>query len=237
MVSSLPAPLPIEAAQQLCVLRFSLERYQDCGRVAELDTGFAAAAAVVAGLRDAEPSNPQDASEVARLRAQLPAIDELLRAAGDAAEHSMRAGAQALWTTLDLRSEPPSWDPVERKAADVAFACALASPGAGVQRLRAGLTRLASARWAALLLDELGGGEGVWVRALGERYPSVRHRCAPRKRWSDRGLAPLAREDERSRQGLSVALKAWLSDGADFQALPAALEAALVHARTPARHA
>ena len=117
----------------------------------------------------------------------------------------------------------------------MAFVCALASPAAGIARLRAGLTRLASKRWAALLVQELGTGEGVWIRALGERYPSVRHRYAPRTRRSDRGLAPLARDDEGSGQALSVALTGWLSDGADFRLLPATLEAALVHSRTPAR--
>jgi hypothetical protein len=235
VVSSLPAPLPAQAALQLRLLRTALERYRGSGAVSELDAGFAAATAAIAALRDPERLTPPDVDALRRIRDQLPELGELLQAAGDEAERSMRAGAQALWAALDLRSEPPRWEPVERAAADVAFVCALASPGAGIQRLRAGLTRLASKRWAALLVNELGAGEGVWVRALGERYPSVRHRCAPRKRRSDRGLAPLARDDERSRLALIVALTGWLSDGADFRGLPAALEAALVHSRTPAR--
>ena len=146
----------------------------------------------------------------------------------------MRAGSRALWAVLDLHSEPPGWEPAERRAAELACACALA-PGVSAQRLRSGLTKLASERWAALLLHELASGEGVWVRALGERYPSVRHRCAPRTRWRDVGLAALVRGDGRSRQVLGPALSAWLSEGGDLHDLSATLEAALVHARTPAR--
>ena len=105
-------------------------------------------------------------------------------------------------------------------------------------RLRSGLRSLAAARIGQMLAAELTAGEDVWPIALGDRYGSVRHRCAPRTTWRSRGLSDLLRIDLGHPPGGGDATGAMADRRrATSIGLAAELEAALVHARTPARFA
>ncbi|HZE03895.1 MAG TPA: hypothetical protein VE127_01655, partial [Solirubrobacteraceae bacterium] len=65
----------------------------------------------------------------------------------------------------------------------------------------------------------------------------VRHRCARRTAWRSLGLSELLRDDEVARSAVTRRLERWVADGGLVATLPAELEAAIVHARTPARFA
>ncbi|HEY6526570.1 MAG TPA: hypothetical protein VIY10_22480, partial [Solirubrobacteraceae bacterium] len=71
----------------------------------------------------------------------------------------------------------------------------------------------------------------------GDRYESVRHRCARRTTWRSLGLSDLLRGDELSRTAVTRRLERWMADGGLLPTLAGELEAAIVHARTPARFA
>lgn len=116
------------------------------------------------------------------------------------------------------------------------FACAC-TPAAQTNpaRLQAGLRSLAAARFAELLGQELADSEEAWTRALAGRYDSVRHRCAPRTTRRSRGLSELLQSDEHAREAVVAGLERWLATGARLGVLADVLEAAVVHARTPAR--
>jgi hypothetical protein len=230
--------LPPQAAPYLNRLRDALAHHRATAAPEDLEAGFGAARAVVASVTQPRPDGRPDVEEMRRLAAQLAEFGEFVSVAADEAGRLARVAITSLWAELGLRSPPPAWTPPERDAARMLFACACA-PGQDPDpaRLRDGLRALAAGRLAGLLAAELAGSEDAWERALGDRYQSVRHRCAPRTTWRSRGLSELLREDERSRAAVTARLARWLAGGGAAAALGAELEAALVHARTPPRFA
>jgi hypothetical protein len=225
-----------DAAAYVAALRAALIRYEVSASSAVLDEAFVAAAAGIAILRGAAKDEPADAEEARGLMLRLPEFEQLVSVAVAAAERSARAAARDLWEWFGLSSVPPSWDRTERSGAQVLVACACApldERGAGWLRPR--LLRLAARRWAAILIAELcAGDDGLWRRALGERYESVHRRYAPRTRWRTHQLSELLVSNERTVGALRDRLARWLAEGGDFQSLSAELEAAFVLTRTPA---
>jgi len=228
--------LPPEAAPQLHRLRDALARYRARSAPAELEGGFAAATAIVSALNGPRGSARADLEEMRALARALPEFGELLSSAAGEAQRLVFAGTAELWGALGLRSATPAWTSAEWETARMVFACAC-TPAAQTNpaRLQAGLRSLAAARFAELLGQELADSEEAWTRALADRYESVRHRCAPRTARRSRGLSELLRSDERARQAVVARLERWLTAGARLGALADELEAAVVHARTPAR--
>jgi hypothetical protein len=94
------------------------------------------------------------------------------------------------------------------------FACACA-PAMRMDpvRFQAGLRTLGAPRFAELLCREMAESEEAWTRALGDRYESVRHRCARRTTWRSLGLSELLRGDELSRVAVTRRLERWMADG------------------------
>lgn len=228
--------LPAEAAPQLHRLREALARYRARAVPAELEGGFAAATAIVTALNGPGVAARADLEEMRGLARALPEFGELLSSAAGEAERLVFAGTAELWGALGLRSAAPAWTSAEWETARMVFACAC-TPAAQTTpaRLQAGLRSLAAGRFAELLGQELAQSEEAWTRALADRYESLRHRCAPRTTWGSRGLSELLRADESARRAVVARLERWLADGARLGALAAELEAAVVHARTPAR--
>jgi hypothetical protein len=219
-------------------LRDALARYRAGGHTAELEAGFAAATALVATLGQPRVSGRPDIEELRALANGVPEFDELLSSAAGEAERVVRAGTAGLWSTLGLRSASPGWTPAERDAARMVFACACTpATQASRARLQGGLRALAAGRFAELLCRELADSEEAWARALADRYDSVRHRCAQRTTWRSRGLSELLRADEVSRKAVVARLEHWMANGGVRARLGDELEAALVHARTPAKFA
>jgi hypothetical protein len=230
--------LPSGAEPYLQQLRDALARHAAGSAPDGLQRAFAAAGAVIAGIATLGPGGRPDLEEMRRLARALPEFGAFLSCAADEAARIVAGGAAELWRALGLASSPPAWTPAEHEGARMLFACALA-PGhqASPARLRTGLRSLAAGRIARLLTAELAAGEEPWMAALVDRYASVRHRCAPRTTWRSRGLSDLLRLDEVSRQAVAARLESWLCGGGDLAGLGPELEAALVHARTPARFA
>jgi hypothetical protein len=228
--------LPPEAAPQLHRLRVALARYRARSVPAELEGGFAAATAIVTALNGSAGSARADLEEMRRLARALPEFGELLSSAAGEARRLVFAGTAELWNVLGLRSRAPEWTSAEWETARMVFACAC-TPAAQTNpaRVQTGLRSLAAGRFAELLVQELADGEEAWMRALGDRYESVRHRCAPRTPRRSRGLAELLLTDESARLAVVTRLERWLVSGARLVALADELEAAVVHARTPAR--
>lgn len=228
--------LPPEAAPQLHRLREALARYRARSVPAELEGGFAAATAIVTTLSRSAGSARADLEEMRGLARALPEFGELLSSAAGEAERLVFAGTAELWSALGLRSAAPGWTSAEWETARMVFACAC-TPAAQTNRarLQTGLRSLAAGRFAELLGQELADGEEAWIRALGDRYESLRHRCAPRTTWRSRGLSDLLLADESARLAVVTRLERWLAGGARLRALADELEAAVVHARTPAR--
>jgi len=229
--------LPPEAVPHLFQLRAALGRYRATGSATELAAAFPAASGVIGAFQGPTGGRP-DLEQLRRLAETLPEFGELLFSAGGEAERIVCAGTVAVWRRLGLRSAAPTWTPAERDAARMVFACACApamefEPG----RFQAGLRALAAPRFAKLLCREFAESEEAWTRALGERYESVRHRCARRTTWRSLGLSDLLRDDEISRAAVTQRLERWMADGGAVGTLAAELEAAIVHARTPARFA
>lgn len=233
-----PGAIPPRAAEYVRQLREGLIGYASGSAPDGLETAFAAAGAVVATVTSVRPGDRPDLDELRRLAETLPEFGAFLSCAADEAGQIMAAGTAGVWRSLGLTSTPPAWTAGEHDAARMLFACAVA-PGrdANPARLRSGLRSLAAARIGRALADELAAGEEPWVSALGDRYGSVRHRCAPRTAWRSRGLSDLLRIDEASRLAVATRLERWLIGGAGLEGIGAELEAALVHARTPARFA
>jgi hypothetical protein len=230
--------LPPHAAPYVQQLRDALARHASGSAPDGLQSAFAAAGAVVASLTAVRPGGRPNLDEMRRLAAMLPEFGAFLSCAADEAGRIVAAGAAGLWRALGLDSSPPTWTAEEHDAARMLFACALAaSQEAKPARLRAGLRSLAAARIAGMLAAELTASEEPWPIALGDRYASVRHRCAPRTTWRSRGLSDLLQIDPGTRRAVATRLERWLIGGADLDGLAAELEAALVHARTPARFA
>jgi hypothetical protein len=229
--------LPPEALPHLLALRAALGRYRTSAAPAELSGAFPAASAMIATMLTSVDGRPE-LEQLRRLAHTLPEFGELLSAAAGEAERAVCAGAVGVWRALGLRSTAPSWTPAERDAARMVFACACApamrmDPG----RFQAGLRAVAAPRFAELLCRELAESEEAWTRALGDRYESVRHRCARRTTWRSLGLSDLLRGDDTSRKAVTTRLERWMADGGLLGALAGELEAAIVHARTPARFA
>lgn len=230
-----------ETAPYLGQLRHALARYQAAPHPDELGRAFAAASAVVSRLVGAGGGTGAarpDLGEMRRLMRTLPEFGDVVTTAAVVAERSADDAAAALWGRLRLTSPRPGWNRTEREAAEMVFACACAlGEHADTERLRAGLRAIAAPRHAELLSAELATSEPAWVAALGDRYDSVRHRCAPRTAWRSRGLSELLAADESARRAVVQRLTRWLALGGEPATLPAELEAAIVHARTPARFA
>jgi hypothetical protein len=230
--------LPPEAVPHLLALRAALARYRTTAAPAELSGAFPAAGAVIGAMVMSSVDGRPELEQLRRLADTLPEFGELLSAAAGEAERVVCSGTVGVWQALGLRSTAPSWSPTERDAARMVFACACA-PALRMDpvRFQAGLRAVAAPRFAELLCRELAESEEAWTRALGERYESVRHRCARRTTWRSLGLSDLLRGDERSRQAVTRRLERWMGDGGLLPTLAGELEAAIVHARTPARFA
>jgi hypothetical protein len=228
--------LPPEAAPQLHRLREALARYRARSAPADLEGGFAAATAIVIALNGPQGSARADLEEMRALSRALPEFGELLSSAAGEAQRLVFVGTAELWGALGLRSAAPAWTSAEWETARMVFACAC-TPAAQTNpaRLQAGLRSLAAARFAELLGQELADSEEAWTRALAGRYDSVRHRCAPRTTRRSRGLSELLQSDEHAREAVVAGLERWLATGARLGVLADVLEAAVVHARTPAR--
>ncbi len=223
----------------LAAMRVAVRRFRALGDPAELERGFAAAHELIAALGGADGSGAAGHPDLGRLHRLADVVEEfgdLLDAAADEAGRSVAAACTRLWDSLGLRSAPVGLTEVEHDAARMVFACACApAPGAGSDRLRASLRRLPSARVARLLCGELCAHESVWLQAVGDRYGSLRHRCAPRTALRSRGLSDLLRGDEVCRAAVTERLERWVADGLRDDLLAAELEAAIVHTRTPSR--
>lgn len=234
-----PAPrLPAAALPYLEELRLALARHRAGPAAAELERAFAAARGLVTTVAPAGAGGRPDLEEMRSLAAAVPEFGDFLARATDEAAQLVHTATSGLWSTLGLRSPAPGWTAAEREAAGMLFACACAPSQSGdPARLGEGLRALAAGRFAERLCAELESNEDAWVHALAGRYASVRHRCAPRTTWRSRGLSDLLRVDDRTRSAVRARLERWLAAGGTLALLGAELEAALVHARTPARFA
>jgi hypothetical protein len=226
----------LDPTGHVAALHAAVERYERDQSPAALNGAFAAAAVVVAGVRGERADVPPDVEEVRRLFELLPDFERLVAIAAGEADRAAAAGGARVWQWLGFPGSSPCWDEAELARARLLVACACAPlDGRGAQWLGPRLRRLAAARWAQLIVDTLSAAdEDWWQRALGERYESVRRRCAPRTTWRVRGLAVLA-SDERTREALRARLERWLAAGAELERLPDELEASLVQSRTPPR--
>ncbi len=236
-----PAPLtvalPPEAIPHLQQLRAALARYRATAASTELSQAFPAATALLGTVLSPVDGRPE-LEELRRLANTLPEFGELLSGAAAEAERVVCAGTVGVWRTLGLRSTAPSWTPAERDTARMVFACACApTMRMDPVRFQTGLRAVAAPRFAELLCRELAESEEAWTRALGDRYESVRHRCARRTTWRSLGLSDLLRGDEQSRKAVVARLERWMAGGGALPSLAGELEAAIVHARTPARFA
>jgi hypothetical protein len=230
--------LPPQTAPYIRQLRDALAQHAAGASPEALESAFAAAGAVVARVASVPSGGRPDLDEMRRLSEAIPEFGAFLSCAADEAARVVAAGTAGVWRALGLTSSPPAWTAGEHDAARMLLACALApSREANPARLRTGLRSLAAARVARALATELTAAEPPWVSVLGGRYSSVRHRCAPRTTWRSRGLSDLLRVDEASRRAVAARLEQWLIGGGNLAGLAAELEAALVHARTPARFA
>ncbi len=233
-----PLPVPPHAVPYLGQLHEALTLYSAGASPESLEPAFAAAVELMARVATVRPGGRPDLAEMRRLADTLPEFGTFLSYAADEAGRMVAAGTAELWRTLHLASAPPAWTTGEHEAARMLFACAVAPfQDAAATRLRAGLRSLAAARIARALATELATAEEPWVAALADRYASVRHRCAPRTAWRSRGLSDLLKIDPTSRQAVAHRMEQWLIAGGDPASLSGELEAALVHARTPARFA
>jgi hypothetical protein len=226
----------LDPSSHAAALHDAVERYQRDQSPATLNGAFAAAAVAVAALRAERAGVPPDLEEVRRLFERLPDFELLVSIAAGEADRAASAGGARVWQWLGFPGSSPSWDEAELARARLLVACACAPlDGRGAQWLGPRLRRLAAARWAELIVDALStADEDWWQGALGERYESVRQRCAPRTTWRVRGLAVLT-SDERTRETLRARLERWLAAGAELERLPDELEASLVQSRTPPR--
>ncbi len=229
--------LPPEAIPHLQQLRAALGRYRATAARAELSGAFPFAMALIGTMQSPTAGRPE-LDHLRRLADTVPEFGELLFCAAAEAERVVCSGTAGVWRSLGLRSTAPSWNAAERDAARMVFACACA-PAMGMDpvRFQTGLRAVAALRFAELLCRELAESEEAWTRALGDRYESVRHRCARRTTWRSLGLSDLLRGDEVSRKAVTSRLERWMASGGPLPALAAELEAAIVHARTPARFA
>jgi hypothetical protein len=228
---------PLEETRYADALHAAVLQYERDHSRAALDEAFGVAAAAVAQLRGNRAGEPPGVEEVRALFDRLPDFERLVSIAAGEAERAAAAAGVRIWQRFGFTGQPPSWDETELARARLLVACACAPlDGRGAQWLGPRLHRLAAARWAAMIVEELGAANEQWWReTLGGRYESVRQRCAPRTTWRTRGLAVLAASDRRTRETLRARLERWLADGGELDRLPAELEASLVQSRTPPR--
>jgi hypothetical protein len=226
-----------EAGHPVLTLQTALARYEAGRSARSLDVAFAAAAAAVAGLRGERANVPPEVGELRSLFEQLPDYERLVELSVSETERSVQAAGARLWAWFALESDPPRWNEGDRARATLLVACACAPLDAHVREwLGPRLLKLAADRWAGLLVAELRrADEDLWRRVLGEHYESVWRRCAPRGRWRTRELADLLAHNDDVARSFERQLSRWLSDGGHVERLPAAVEAAFVHARTPDR--
>jgi hypothetical protein len=230
--------IPPHAAPYVRALRGSLARYRGSSQLRDLEGAFVAAGALVAAVSDRGPSSRPDLGELRRLARALPEFGELLSSAAGEAEQVVCTGTAGIWRMLGLSTAALSWTAAERGAAEMVFACACApAQHRDPARLQSGLRALAAGRFAMLLCADLAESEDAWVRALGDRYDSVRHRCAPRTSRRSRGLSELLRADGAALNAVAARLERWMVDGGVLPALAGELEAAVVHVRTPPKFA
>ncbi len=225
-----------EAGHPALALSTALERYEAGHSTRALDVAFAAAAAAVADLRGERARVAPDVGELRTLFEQLPDYERLVEIAVSETERSVQAAGARLWSWFGLESDPPRWNDGERARARLLVACACAPLDEHVaQWLGPRLLKLAADRWSGLLVGELRrADEDLWRRVLGERYESVWRRFAPRGRWRTRELADLIRDDDVA-GAMQRQLSRWLAEGGHVERLPAQVEAAFVHSRTPDR--
>jgi hypothetical protein len=218
-------------------LRVALARYEGGRSAGALDVAFAAAAGAVAERRAERAGVAPDVTEIRSLFDALPDYERLVQVAVAETERSVEAAGARLWDWFGLSSEPPRWNEGELDRARLLVACACAPLDSHVgEWLGPRLLKLASDRWARLLVAELRrADEDLWRRVLGERYESVWRRFAPRGRWRMRELADLLARDDDVAGSLERQLSRWLAGGGHVERLPAEVEAAFVHSRTPDR--
>ncbi len=225
--------LPAAALVHLAGVQAALLAHDETGDPFHLDRGFTAARGLVA---TALPPGPVRVDELRRLAETVPAFDDLLERGARVAGAAVRRACGELWAALGVPERAPEWSAEEHEAGRLVLACACGcDPATNSERLPAGLRRVAAARVSGLLCDALADREEPWGLALGGRYDSLRHRCAPRTMLRSRGLADMVREDPRCRAAIRTRLERWIITGGRPDALAGELEAAVVHARTPAR--
>jgi hypothetical protein len=229
------APLRLSAAElaRLGELRAALTAFRETREPAALERGLVAVRELLSTLARSDRPHLE---ELRRLAGVLPEFGELLSLAAAEAGRAVAPGYDRLWLALGLQGPVPRWNDVEHEAARMVFACAC-GPGAmpHPESLRASLRRIASSRLARLICADLCHSEQVWQTALGDRYGSLRHRCAPRTLMRSRGLAELLAGDGECREAVTHRLERWVAAGGHPHELAGELEAAVVHARTPAR--
>ena len=200
-------------------------------------SGSAVPRAAAHSLRGERADVPPEVSEVRSLFERLPEYERLVELAVSATERSVQSAGARLWSWFGLSTEPPRWNEGERSRARLLVACACAPLDSQVAVwLGPRLLKLAADRWAGLLVAELRrADEELWRRVLGERYDSVWRRFAPRGRWRTRELADLVARDDDVARAMQRQLAGWLAAGGHVERLPAEVEAAFVHTRTPDR--
>ena len=222
-------------------MRLALEVFEETGDQQALDRAVAAALEAVQILRQLDSVHCPDAGEVSWLTFVLPDLRDLARVLVSQAEDAAQTYLDSLWRTLALGTAPPAWGEAERTTAQTLVVFALFSPGgSGLSTPSASLHRMSAERWAAALVNGFGAGEErPWRRALGERYASVRHRCAPggRFRARSRRLSELLPDENGLGPALRDRLSGWVRSGADPAALGTGFEAAVVHHRTASEYA
>ena len=217
-------------------LRAALGHFGYSGDRRALEQGFASARALIASRSALGEAARPDLTELRLLADEVPEFGQLLTVASGEAETAVKAAAGRLWASLGLMSPPDGWSASERDTARMVFACACGPASAtGPAWVQASLRRLSAARLATALTDQLSANEDLWMQTLGERYASLRHRCAPRTMIRSRGLSDLVRDDANCRAAVTRRLEGWLAEGARVDLLGAHLEAAVVHVRTPDR--
>jgi len=223
------------ALASVSALGDALWHYWNTGEAWALDQAFAEARAVAGALRDECPAPAGDLDEPRWLVQMVPAVSEMAELSAREAERFAAANLAALWASLALSSAPPRWTEAERAAAHLAVLVAVTAPEEqSLARMRAALRRIAAGRVGRLLTEELGvADEETWRLALGARYASIAHRCAPRTRFRVLGLRAVMAGDKRLGEALAERLAGWLRSGAPRDDLPAVIEAVLVNHRTP----
>ncbi len=225
--------LALEYAQRT---REATERFERTASSLAFDEAFAYARASIQALVDEAPPATLDLARARELMGALPSVARLVELAAGRAGRTVSERMRAVWRELGLSSVAPAWSAEERALAGPIILLALAAGETETrERLPVTLRRLAAARFASRLVEELSAcPDATWQAGLGEAYDSVVTRYAPRTRQGRHGLSVLL-TDARVGEELQRRLTAWFADGAERAQLSGALEAALCHTRTPSR--